>query len=472
MKGVSWNGLQILITQIYRLIIGIILARLLKPEVFGLIAMVVVFTGFADSLKNLGFQSAIIQKKDITERHLSSAFWLNLLVGISLFIFFLLLADYIASFYNEPILKIIVSVYSFIFIVSSLSAVPGAILQKKLAFKELAIASIISTLLSGFIAVLFAYYEFGVWALVIQVFVASILSICFYFYYSGWFPKLFFDKKSLKELLNFGLNVTGISFLYYWAKEIDTLLIGKILGSGPLGIYNKAYAFLMFPVEKIKYQIINVVFPVFSKIQDDLVRIKKGTLLLISILGFVLFPIMFGVFLISEEFVLLLLGIEWEAMIPIMKIFCIAALFESVKVGGTIMMSIGKPKQLLRIIFFTKLATILLILCGFKWKLTGVSIGICLSIIINFFVETYFAGRYIQLSLLEVLYAIFPPLFFSLNMFLCVYLIDFFYLCEFDLLTRFITKVTLGTSIFSLQLSTYKPNSVTYILSTLKTRKR
>lgn len=464
-RGVSWTGLQTLITQVLGVVSGIVLARLLSPEDFGLVGMVVVFTGFASMFSHFGFHTALIQKKEITEAHISSVFWVNLITSIVIAGLFLLFAPLIAKFYNEPALVIIIQVYVINFILVDLSTIHNTLFEKELNFKTIAIANIIAFVLSSIIAILMAMYGFGFWAIVANTLLINFFIAAYYWLKTTWWPKFIISKSAIKELLGFGLNMTGIGILQYVTKQIDSLLIGKFLGAGTLGIYNKAYTFLMYPIAKIKYQIIKVIFPAFSKIQDDLGKMKSGTIGIISILILILFPLMLGLYLVAEEFVLLILGNAWIDMIPILQIFCIASLFEIPQLSGIIFMAIGKDKVLIKIVFFMQAISVLCIIIGLQWGLVGVAYAVCIATMFRFILDCFCFYWSINLKPSTILKDSSLILLANLIMFSALFFIDKYYLFTLELSYRFMIKVILGGVIYISSLLIFKPKAFVEILT-------
>jgi O-antigen/teichoic acid export membrane protein len=465
-KGISWNGIQAVLGQVASLVIGIILARLLPPETFGLVAMIFAFTSIIGALQHFGLANSIVQSKEVNEERLSSVFWFNVGTGFFLWFLFLILAYPIAVFYQKPLLKPLIYVSSLDFIVSSFTIIPNAILQKNLEFKKLAFANVLAIIIPGVLSILLAIMGFGVWSLVLRSIIASVLSAGIFFYQLKWRPQFRFNFPEIKGLLKFGLNDTANSLLFSFTNQIDSLLVGKQLGSELLGIYNKAFAFLMFPIQQIRGQILNVIFPIFSLLQDEGSKIKQGSLTIFSVMGLLLFPMMLGLYAVTEEFVLVVLGKEWLAMIPMMKIFCITALFEGIKISGVIILAVGRTDSLFKLSLFTKPITIALIVIGLKWGLNGLAIGVSFGSVINFFVETYIAGKYINLSLLDIFKEILPVLLMSLIMLVFIIVVDT-YILRYSINTglRMLIKIFCGIGIFILQLLIFKPKPYLFFLA-------
>lgn len=307
-QGVSWSVVGRVGKNIIGFVVGVVLARLLSPTEFGLLGMITVITRFANLFTDMGFGAALIQKKEINDRELSSVFWLNMAGGILLTLIFIALSPVIASFYNEPILQILTIVLSFNFVIQSAVIVQKTQLTRSIDFKSLSIVEVASIFLSGAVGIAFAYYDYGVWSLVIHAISGSVFITVLIWYLSDWRPSAVFDIGAIKRLLGFSLNLLGDKTINYWARNLDNLLIGKYLGSDPLGVYSKSYSIMLLPLQNVSNVISRVMFPALSKIQDDKERVKRIFLRMTRVIALVTFPMMLGLVVVVEPFVITVFG--------------------------------------------------------------------------------------------------------------------------------------------------------------------
>ena len=330
LTGLEWNAGANIAKQILQFVISVILIRLLTPEDFGLIGMIIVFTGFAGLFGDLGFGAALIQRKEIEERHLSSIFWLNIATGLILTGIMLAIAPVITTFYNEPRLKLLTMVLSAAFFIGSFSIVQKIILIRSMNFRMLAIIETLTMSIAGILAIILAFLGFGVWTLVWQAIVSAIIGAILLWVLSDWRPSLRFNKNAAKELLGFSGNLLGFDVFNYWVRNVDDLLIGKVIGSSGLGIYTKAYSIMLMPLRQVSSAVGQVMFPALSKIQDDKLRVKHLYLSSISIIALITFPMMMGLLIVADSFVLVLFGQKWVNLIPILKVFCLLGMLQSI----------------------------------------------------------------------------------------------------------------------------------------------
>jgi O-antigen/teichoic acid export membrane protein len=329
LSGIAWSSTGRVGQQVIHFGLTILLARLLLPEDFGLVGMVIVFTGFASLFAEFGFSSALIQRSDITDAHSSSVFWLNVLVGLLLSIGFYFLAPFLAAFYDVPELQPVARALAATFSVASVGIVPTALLQRHMDFKRLARIELLAAALAGAVAIFMALEGLGVWALVAQTLLGALITVVLAFILSGWRPSLSFSHHAVAELLHFSSHLFGFKFINYWARNADNLLVGKLIGSAGLGVYSRAYSLMLLPITQVITVISRVMFPALSLIQDDTKRVRRIYLRAMGMIALITFPMMTGLFVVAEPFVLAVLGAQWAAVIPVLQILCVVGLIQA-----------------------------------------------------------------------------------------------------------------------------------------------
>lgn len=369
-SGVGWTSVTQLGKQGLQFIISVVLARILSPEDFGLVGMVLIFTGFAALFGELGFGAALIQREVLEERHYSSIFWLNLAFGILLTGLITLLAPFIAEFYNEPQLIPLTSIIAVNFFVSSLGIVQNALLNRNMAFRLIAIVETTSVLVGGTVAILLALSGYGVWSLGWQLVITTTIMAIGFWTVNSWRPKLIFDWHAVKELLGFSGNLLGFNAFNYWSRNADNLLIGRFLGTGELGIYTRAYTTMLLPISQVTNVLSRVMFPALSRVQHDKVRVKRIYLRSIAMIALISFPMMMGLFVLAEPFILTLYGPKWIRVVSVVQILSLVGMVQSIVASvGWIYQSQGRTDWM------------------FKWGLLVGSLGI-LSFIVGIVLGT------------------------------------------------------------------------------------
>lgn len=329
-SGMGWTiGTQIP-GQASRFLISVILARLLSPADFGLLGMVIVFTGFAALFSDSGFSSALIQCENIEERHSSSVFWITLLIGIVLACFTLGGAPLVAKFYREPRLGPLMAIIALSFPLTSLGVVQKAILTRAMNFRLLGLIEISTVLVSGILAIVLALRGFGVWSLVWQLLLSAALLSLGYWFATRWRPRFILERRAIADLFGFSANLTGFSVVNYWFRNGDNLLVGKFFGSAPLGVYARAYNLMLLPLSQITWVVARVMFPALSRLQHEKERVRSIFLRMLGIISLITFPLMLGLFAVCDHFVVAVYGPVWREMIPVLRIFCVLGMVQSV----------------------------------------------------------------------------------------------------------------------------------------------
>jgi PST family polysaccharide transporter len=350
LRGFKWSFLNKALTQGLQFVFSIILARLLSPNDFGMFAMITVFSNLGLLFKDFGFGHALIYDKDASKNEFDSVFVLNMLTGVLLTTLFFFLAPVIAGFYDEPRLTNLTKVFSIVFFIQSFGLVNLVELKKRIDFKRLAIIENASLLVSSIIAIALAYYGFGVWSLVARTIMNMTLRTIIVFFVSSYRPGFNLNIKVVKKLWRYSINVSANGFLTYWMRNLDNLMIGKMLGQQSLGVYNMAYQIMLFPIRNISNTIKDVLFPSFSSIKNDINVIRSVYLKVIQTIALITFPMLAGIAILAEPFVLIVLGEKWEPMIPILSLLALVAIPQSIfTVNGTIFLNTGRPDIPLKI---------------------------------------------------------------------------------------------------------------------------
>lgn len=403
--GVIWSFLNQGGNQIFSLLVTFILARLLTPEEFGTIGMIAVFTGFAGIFVDFGFSTALIQKLEITQKDINTVYFINITFGLLLTILFFFLAPLIAEFYQKPILTILTRSLSPIFIISAISGINRALTIKSLNFKLHTIISLVGLIISSLTAIIMAYNGFGVWSILIKMIVDQLVITILYLIFSPFSQKPVFNRGSFKSLFKVGSYMAGDTVINYWSRNADNLLIGKFLGDGSLGIYTKAYAVMLLPLRNISSVIGKVMFPSFSRLQNDIDQIKTIYLKATKLIAFITFPMMAGLALLAEPFVLVAFGENWLEMVPIISILSLLGAIQSIlTLNGAIYNSLGKANIAFRISIIMSIINVIGFIIGLKLGgLKGLVIAYAIVGLITAIPNFYMAGKQIDVSILDIM---------------------------------------------------------------------
>ncbi|MDM1527399.1 MOP flippase family protein [Myroides odoratimimus] len=469
-KGVKWTTLSSIIVSVIQVLQIIILTKLLKPSDFGLMAIVVFILNFSQIFIDLGVSNVIIYKNDITKKQLSTLYWLNILIGIFLFFVIFFSSNGFGYFYNDIRLVPLVKIIALIFLIIPFGQQFQVLLKKELNFKSLAIRDIISRISSFFVVVALAYFGFGVYALVygsvFYSFLNTILVLIIGFKIHR--PTFYFKLSIVLEFFNFGLFQMGEKIVNYFNKEVDTLIIGRLLGMEALGVYNLAKDFISKPYLLINPIITKVSFPVMSKLNGDVIKIKGvylKTLRLLTLLNAIIFSFCF---FFSKEVILLFFGSQWlEASVPL-SILSIYMLIRSVgNPAGSLQLSVGRAD----LGFYWNLIVLftvpLLVYVGSFWGI----IGICSSLLIGqilLYIPSwkYMVNKLVPITLKEYNGTQYP--YFVLSFISCLPAFMFFYFFEINNTVRFLIAGFTSVFIYLYFVYSFMKDDFNYIYKIFK----
>ncbi|MDI7258438.1 MAG: MOP flippase family protein [Thermodesulfobacteriota bacterium] len=410
-KGIIWSSVSRGANLLVQVSTTVILARLLLPEDFGVVAVALMFITLASILNDMGLSAAIIQRQNITEEHLSTMFYVNIATGFFLTITMIVAASLVANFFQKEILRPILTVLSVNFIINSLGMIQRSLLEKQLEFFKIAVVDTISLFLSAVIGIGLAVIGQGVWSLVWQFLSYIVGSTVLLWTLGVWRPQLIFKIEKLKELFGFGLNLVGSNLVSY-GRSLDTFLIGKFLGPAQLGYYSMAQRMVNFPLENVSSVVTRVLFPAFSKIQGDKELSRASYLKTVEYISFFTFPMMAGLFVIAPEMVRVVFGMKWESIIILIQIICFTGLKSIGTTTGIIYLGNGRADIAFRLeMIYTSLLCIAIGI-GLMWGAVGVAAGYTAVTIIFWPISHYFANRIIGLSMRQF-FSTFGPVSFA-----------------------------------------------------------
>lgn len=373
-SGIKWSSASQFGRQAAQLITTAIIARLLKPADFGLIGMATVVIGFIALFKDLGTSSALIQRKDVSEDLCSSIYWINATFGLLAMAVLYFLSPLIADFYNEQRIEPVLQLLSVTFFISGLSILHQALLEKELAFEKLAKLEIIATVSGSVVGIVAALMGYGVWSLVFQTVAVTIVTTLLLWLTSGWRPKILFNFGEIRNVCSYSLNLTGFSIFNFFVRNADYLLIGKYLGAQDLGYYTLAYRIMLYPLQSVSAVIARVMFPVYSLIQADNSRFRDAYLKVATAIALVTFPMMFGLWVVADSFVVTVFGNQWEPVILLIKILIPVGMVQSIGTTvGAIYQAKGRTDLMFRWGVVLGVFTVISFVVGLKWGIVGVA---------------------------------------------------------------------------------------------------
>ncbi len=383
--GVRWSAVSAWSAQAIQLGISIVLARLLRPEDYGLLAMATVFIGFLGLFKTMGFGTAVIQRRELNDTLLSSLFYLNLAVACLLAVACAGAAPLCAWIYRDPRVTPIMVALAVNFPFSASAVIPSALLNRRMSFDRIAIASILPVVISGGAAIWLAARGWGVWALVTSSIVGTIIETGLFHALCRWHPRPVFRWSEARSVFHFGANVTGFGLFNYFARNADQFIIGAFLGAQPLGFYSLAYGIMLRPRDAVTSVLGRVLFPAFSRMQDDDARLKAAYLRACGAIAFVTFPMMAGLFVVARPFVEVVLGAKWLPALPLIYVFAPMGVVHSVGAAvGHLFLAKGRADWQFHWGVFASLVLTASFFLGLPWGPLGVAVSYSLGILLLF----------------------------------------------------------------------------------------
>ncbi|UUL82374.1 lipopolysaccharide biosynthesis protein [Sphingomonas qomolangmaensis] len=379
LQGGLVTGLAQALKMALSLVSVVVLARLLAPQDFGLVASIAPIVAFIALFQDLGLQAAIIQRETITREHLNQTFWISPAIASVAALLIIAAAPLAALFYNDQRVTAIMVVAAVPIFIGSLATLPLSLLNRNMRFGNLALNDVLVAATGFGATVGAALLGSGYWSLVIGPIAAALTAVIAAWIASPWRP----GRPTLKldgDLWSFGANLTGFNIVNFLARNFDNVLIGRVSGMTQLGLYDRSYKLLLFPLQNISQPLSRVMIPILSRVQNDKARFRKIYLQTNMVLGFCLIPGIAAATLASDQLINLLFGPEWSAAAPIFAWLGIASLAQVVLVtNGWIFICQGKTRAMFRLGLWTSGVTVIAFLVGIQWGVVGLAAAYTIS---------------------------------------------------------------------------------------------
>lgn len=401
-KGILWVAVERFGQQILQVIIFIILARLLSPEDFGLVAMLTIFFAISQSFIDSGMGQALIREKEITDADRSTVFWFNLLISITFYGVLYLSAPLIAEFYGRPELMSLTRVMGLAVIFFGIAIVQRSEMTQQLEFKKQAYAQVPAMFIAGAVSIVMAYADFGVWALVAQYLLFAICSSLVLWILQPANIRFHFDKQSFVRLFGFGYKLLLSGLLNTIYLHIYKLVIGKFFVAATLGFYTQAKKMQELASQNLVGVIQKVTYPLLAKAGSDPERLKRGYRQIIQSSSFVIFPGMLLLMLFAKPIMLYVLGEKWIDAAPFLQILCFSGILHHLhSINLNILKVLGRSDLFLRLEIIKKVNITIAILIGLQFGIYGLLIGQVISSYIALSINTWYTAKFLNYSILE-----------------------------------------------------------------------
>ncbi len=379
-SGTAWSSLSTAGRQILSIASVATVARLLGPSAYGVMGMANLLIVFILNFRDLGTGSAIIQRKSVSNRLLSSLFWVNNGLGLALAGLVCAASPAAAKFFKTPELVAILCVLSISFWLMSCGIVHSSLLIREMRFRALAVADLSAGLAGYLVALTCAYKGFGVWSLVYANLANSLVSSAGYWIGSGWRPSREFDAAEVKSIARYSLNLSGFGLVNYFSRNADNITVGKVLGKLALGDYQLAYNLMLTPVQNISSVIAQATFPAFAKIQDDNERFRQAYVRSCMLIALITFPVIAGMGVVADPMIRAVLGTKWVGAIRIFQVLAPVGIVQSVQTTvGPIYMSKGRTDWMFGWGIASGCILVTSFLVGIRFGVLGVAVAYCVA---------------------------------------------------------------------------------------------
>lgn len=471
LSGMFWTFIQQMSTQGIAFVVSIILARILLPSEFGLIALLTVFIAIGNELVKSGLSQSLIRTENPSDEDFSTVFYFNMVISCLMYAIMYISAPYIAKFYNEPLLIDITRVYCLTFIVNALSIIQNTRLTKDLDFKKQTIINIPSLIIGSSVGIIMALNGYGVWSLVWSAVVRSVALTIQLWWWSPWTPILKFSAEKIKIHLNYGYKLTISAVINTLFKDIYTIIIGKFFDPMQVGFYNRANTLKQMPVQNFSTMLSKVSFPLFSKIQNDDVKLKSAYKKIMQMSIFLIAPTLLIMAALAEPLFRFILTAKWLPAVPYFQILCVGGILYPIHAYNLDILTVkGRSDLFLKLEILKKIIVLIVVSISFQWGIYGLLYGSVFLSIFMLLINTYFTGKFLNYKLIQQLYDIVPTILIAFIAAASVYGIDFLLKEKFNDLVRLLIGGGFGIFTFLLMAFLIQLNSLAEIKSILNLR--
>ena len=425
-KGVGWSAADAFLGQGVTFVVGLVLARLLSPDEYGLIGICLIFTTVLNGIVDSGFSNALIRKKEVTDEDYNTMFITNMVISMVLYIILFICAPLVSDFFHRVELTALVRTTGLVLFFNALSITQVTILTKKIDFKTKTKASFVSAIISGGIGIVMAYMGYGVWALVAQQLSKQLFyTICLWFL-NKWCPKFTFYKKNFKYMWGFGWKLLASGILNNVWNQLYQVVIGRCYTSATLGHYTRANEYASIFSSNLTTIVQRVSFPALAEIQDDKERMVQGYRKVIKVTMFITAICMISLGAVSEPIVYTLIGTKWHEAATYLPLICISmSLYPLHAINLNILQVLGRSDIFLYLEIFKKIVGLLPLVIGIFYGIYYMLLASILTGIISLYLNTWYTGKTLSYTFVKQIRDIAPSYFTALVIAVAVYFLKF-----------------------------------------------
>lgn len=420
--GAYWQFFNQFSNYGMQFIIGIVMARLLTPEDYGITALPAVFYTIAGIFIESGFGTAMVRKEVLTDKDLSTAFYYSTFIGLLCYVLLFLVAPWIAAFFEVPILSSLIRVSAISFLFGGFRTPQIIILNRRLDFKTPAIVTAISTLFMGIVGISAAYMGYGVWALVISTVTSGFLSLLLLWLFVRWVPKSGWSKESFRYLWGFGNKMIATLLIDRIYLNLAPFFIGKFFSPVQLGLYNRSQGYAQIPAQQLVDLLHNVSYPVLSKMQDDTEMLSRSYRRMLRLSAFIMFPIMILIAVLAKPLILVMITDKWIACVPYLQLMCVAMMWYPLhSMNLALLLVKGRSDLFLKLEIIKSVIGVTIMALTLPFGIIVFLIGTIVNSLVCLIVNTYYTGKMIDVGYFRQMKDVIPSLLLTISMALIVY---------------------------------------------------
>lgn len=469
LSAIVWSTLELILGHVSRFLITIVLARLLTPEDFGVIAILSLFIGIAGALIDSGFTPVIIQRRDIDDADMSLVLLINLCISLFMCLVFVGISSYLASFYGVPILAPLTKLMALNLLISAIGSVHRAVLVKDLSFRLLMVIGASATLSSGTLAIYMAVSGYGLWALAAQTLTATSVNTILAWLFVKWRPSLILNRRSARRVSDLGGYLLASSILEILYTRIYALLIGKLYGPEELGYYVRADSTTALPMTVTNSILSRIALPLLAASSRDMDALRQNLRVSVQSAMIVNTPAMLGLAVVAESYIHVLFGEKWLPSVPLVQILCLSGLLMPLHILNVqSLIAVGHGRSILNLEIWKKIIGISILVSSSLYGVYGMAWGMVLASVTSLIVNAFYCGRVTGYRLRAQLSDALLPLSFGILMSLTV-LFTSLVLDNIDVYTRLATEILIGITVYVTCIFLWKPTA--YIVVRERVRK-
>jgi PST family polysaccharide transporter len=399
----GWNYLSFGLSKLSLIVTITILARLLGPGEFGVVGFATLAIAYLSFLQDLGLGHALIQRRTDIEEASETVFTSNLVVGVALTLIVFICAPYVADFFREPRVELLLQVLGLSFSIEAFGSTHLALLRRELDFRRKIIPDLGRALIKAIVSISMAFLGYGVWSLVIGQLAGVVTAVVLAWITCPWRPHFHINYSLLRGMLGFSTPLIGVDIVHAIASNLGYTLVGRLLGDAALGLYTMAYRIPELAIDSIWTVLAQVLFPTYSNVQHDLRLLAKGFLATVRYLQLVIVPISFMMIFVADPLVHVLLGPDWSEIVPVMRLIAVSSLIISIGSNvGDVYKAIGRPSILWKLGIYNLTILSVCLVIGVRYGLLGIAAGRIVASIFVMTLRLFYATRVLDISLLDI----------------------------------------------------------------------